>query len=247
MPAHDWTQVDAGIFHDFHCAWIDSIKRALNKKLPPDYYALAEQVAGGLGPDVLTLQHPSNGHSPANNASGTATLTSRPPRTKLRFRSDEAGQYATKARAVVIRHTSNHRVIAVVEIVSPGNKGTSQKLSAFVNKATDMLNAGIHLLILDLFPPSVRDPQGIHQAIWEKLNESDFELPADQPLTLVAYRADRSPEAFVEPIGVGQILPEMPVFLEPEAYLPLELEPTYQSAWEAVPRYWQEVIQGNRV
>ena len=26
--------------------------------LPPDYYALPEQIAGGLGPDVLTLQLP---------------------------------------------------------------------------------------------------------------------------------------------------------------------------------------------
>jgi len=57
MPIHDWTRVDAGIFHDFHHEWISTIKRALNAGvLPPDYYALAEQIAGGLGPDVLTLE-----------------------------------------------------------------------------------------------------------------------------------------------------------------------------------------------
>src|SRR5207302_10526518 len=62
VPVHDWTRVDAGIFHDFHHAWIEEIKRALNRGLlPPDYYALAEQIAGGLGPDVLTLQRPANG------------------------------------------------------------------------------------------------------------------------------------------------------------------------------------------
>jgi hypothetical protein len=47
MPVHDWTGVEVGIFHDFHHEWISTIKRALNQGvLPPQYYALAEQVAG---------------------------------------------------------------------------------------------------------------------------------------------------------------------------------------------------------
>src|SRR5438270_695558 len=57
MPVHDWTRVKAGIFHDFHMAWIFLIKEALNAGLlPPDYYALTEQHAGGIEPDVLTLK-----------------------------------------------------------------------------------------------------------------------------------------------------------------------------------------------
>jgi len=59
MPIHDWTRVDAGIFHDFHHEWISSIKRALNAGLlPPDCYALAEQIAGGLLPDVPLFLEP---------------------------------------------------------------------------------------------------------------------------------------------------------------------------------------------
>jgi hypothetical protein len=27
MPIHDWSRVDAGIFHDFHHAWIEQLKR----------------------------------------------------------------------------------------------------------------------------------------------------------------------------------------------------------------------------
>src|SRR3954471_23482667 len=57
MPVHDWTRVDAGIFHGFHYSWIEEIARALNLGLlPEDYYALPEQHAAGFGPDVLTLQ-----------------------------------------------------------------------------------------------------------------------------------------------------------------------------------------------
>src|SRR5271169_6642212 len=57
MPIHDWTRVDAGIFHAFHHGWIEELARALNRGvLPSDYYALPEQHAAGFGPDVLTLQ-----------------------------------------------------------------------------------------------------------------------------------------------------------------------------------------------
>src|SRR3712207_5540474 len=147
MPIHDWTRVDAGIFHDFHHSWIEEIKRALNRGLlPPDYYALAEQIAGGLGPDVLTLRRPVDGSPPVNNAGGGVALATAPPKVRFHFRA-ESDRYAAKAKAVVIRHRSNHQVIAMVEIVSPGNKSSRNALRAFVRKAEEALLAGIHLLI----------------------------------------------------------------------------------------------------
>src|SRR6266567_4171913 len=80
MPAHDWTQVDAGIFHAFHHDWITDIARALNRGLlPSDYYALPEQIAGGLGPDVLTLRIPTNGPPPVPAPGGGVALAEVPP------------------------------------------------------------------------------------------------------------------------------------------------------------------------
>jgi len=57
-PAPAWNDrghmIEAGIFHAFHHDWITDISRALNGGLlPAAYYALPEQIAGGLGPDVL--------------------------------------------------------------------------------------------------------------------------------------------------------------------------------------------------
>ena len=44
MPVHDWTRVDAGIFHHFHHGWIEEIARGLNRGiLPADYYAMYQQ------------------------------------------------------------------------------------------------------------------------------------------------------------------------------------------------------------
>jgi hypothetical protein len=251
MPIHDWTRVDAGIFHDFHHAWIFTIKHALNSGLlPADYYALAEQVAGGLHPDVLTLEAARPGSaSPAGNGSanggereeGGIALATTPP--KVRFTAEvEQDLYARKRNRVVVRHRSGDDVVAMIEIVSPGNKSSRHGLRSFVTKTVELLDAGIHLLVIDLFPPGPRDPQGIHAAIWSQYDDSDFRLPDGLPLTLVAYRAG-SPRAFVEPVAVGQELPEMPLFLTPNRYVPVPLESTYQAAFEAVPRRWREVLE----
>src|SRR5207244_551646 len=91
MPIHDWTRIDAGIFHDFHHEWISTIRRALNSSiLPEEYYALAEQQAAGFGPDVLTLQGPSPAEkdSPAEQpTSGPGGLLLVPPRTQFKAES----------------------------------------------------------------------------------------------------------------------------------------------------------------
>jgi hypothetical protein len=244
MPVHDWTRVSAGIFHDFHHGWIEEIKRALNRGLlPADYYALAEQIAGGLGPDVLTLQGPTaNGPPQPPARGGTVALATAPPKVWHRAKT-EIDLYAAKAKVIAIRHASNHRVVAIVEIVSPGNKSTRQAVRHFVEKAEELLRKEVHLLVVDLFPPSARDPQGIHKAIWDEFMDNDFALPPDKPLTLAAYIGGPIPETFVNVTAVGLTLPEMPLFLNPDEYVPVPLEATYQAAWEAVPAFWRNVLE----
>jgi hypothetical protein len=245
MPIHDWTRVDAGIFHAFHHDWITEISRALNQGLlPAGYYALPEQLAGGLGPDVLTLRKPGgNGTAPIpNNPDGGLALALEPPKVRIRMRS-EANRYAARAKAVTIRHVSNHQVVAMVEVLSPGNKNNQNGLNAFVRKSHEALAAWIHLLLVDLFPPSPRDPQGIHRAVWGEDCGPDYILAEGKPLTCVAYVGGAGAEAFVELVGVGDPLPTMPLFLTPDVYVPVPLEATYQLAWEGMPAYWRGVLE----
>ena len=244
MPIHDWTRVDAGIFHHFHLSWIDAIARALNGGLlSPDYYALAEQITGNMIPDVLTLTRQVSGPlaRPEAPSGGGVAVATAPP--KARFHAQkQLDDYAGLAKTVVIRHRSGHRIIAMIEIVSPGNKSGQTDFAVFVLKAERALRAGIHLLIVDLFPPTARDPDGIHRAIWGEGCEGDFALPKDQRLTCVSYVGYPGAEVYLEPVAVGEKLPEMPVFLSREMYVPVPLEETYMSAWAAVPAIWQESL-----
>ena len=179
MPMHDWTRVEAGIFHAFHHNWITAISGALNGGLlPPEYYALPEQLAAGFGPDILALQ---TSDDASTDTPSTGVLT----RPKTRFMAEAAGEfYRRKKSSVVVRHISGDRMVAVVEIVSPGN--TSGRHG---------LGARVHLLIVD-----------------------------------------------PETVAVGDRLPEMPLFIEPDRHVPVPLEPTYATAFEGMPLRWREVL-----
>jgi hypothetical protein len=247
MAIHDWTRIEAGIFHHFHHNWIAEIARVLNRQLKgTDYYALAEQIAGGMGPDVLTLQQPQRGKKSKKAlrqpAPGGVALADSPP--QVRFRITQAGKwYASTKKAVTVRHVSEHRVVAVLEILSPGNKSGRGALAALVRKAQDLMAAGIHVLLVDLFPPTLRDPQGIHPLVWDADDDTTFCYDAAKPLTCVSYVAGPIPEAFVEPVAVGDPLPNMPLFLTPYEYAPVPLEATYQAAFEGVPDFWRKALE----
>ncbi len=243
MPVHDWTRVNAGIFHDFHNAWITANRDVLNNGLlPPDYYALAEQFAAGRGPDVLTLQEAdSSGDASPDGPRGLVAVATAPP--KVRFTATaEVNQYALRKSRIAVRHVSGDRVIAFLEILAPGNKSSRHALRSFVSKAVSAVTHGIHLLLIDLFPPGRRDPRGIHGAVWEELGESNV-MPNDKPLTLAAYSAGYCPTAYVEPVAVGDVLPDMPLFLTPDDYIPVGLEATYLAAWRGVPKKWRNVLE----
>src|SRR5438067_635923 len=229
MPVHDWTRVDAGLFHAFHQDWIGVLARALNAGvLPPDYFALREQSTRGPVPDVLTLELPPGRDEPNGTGSGLAVAVA-PPRTRV-VRHAEDTIYVRKADRIAVRHRHG-QVVAMVEIVSPGNKASQNELRTFVEKSANLIAQGIHLLVIDLFRPSKRDPQGIHKAIWDEFIEEDFALPADQRLTLAAYDAGAPPTAYVELVAVGDTLPDMPIFLKPDFYVPAPLEETYRITW----------------
>lgn len=243
MPIHDWTRVDAGLLHDFHQTWVIEVKKALNAGLlPSGYYALAEQVMGGGIPDVVSLDRPAT-DDPLPSLGGGLERTAVAPPARFTARA-EAPQYARRASRVVVRHISRHRVVAMVEIVSPGNKHNRREFRRFVGKSVKALEAGVHLLIVDLFPPGPRDPQGIHRAIWDDIEpDHGFVLPESEPLTLASYIGGPCPEALVEFAAVGQSLPDRPLFLTEEIYVTVPLESTYRSAFDAVPTVRRGVLE----
>jgi hypothetical protein len=246
MPMHDWTRVDAGIFHAFHLDWITEIARSLNRGLlPGEYYALAEQQAAGFGPDILALQSPAD-ETDLIDSDKPGLLTQAKPKTRYVAELPLAEVYRRKKSSIAVRHVSGDRLIALVEIISPGNKSSRKAFEAFVRKACEFLEHGIHLLLIDPHPPGRRDPNGIHAAIWQEYQDEPFRLPRNKKLTMVAYECSMVTTAYIEPMAVGERLPTMPLFIEPEWHVPVPLETTYQASFDAIPTRWRRVLESRR-
>jgi len=245
MAVHDWTRVDAGTFHDFHNGWITHLKETLNNGLlPPGYYAMSEQRAGSFIADVLTLQAPPAAGAPPPAREGGVAVAETPPRVRRRLTLSAAAR--ALRRTLTIRHQSGHRVVALVEIVSPANKDRPAHVKEFADKAESTLCQGIHLLLVDLLPPGPHDPQGMHAAIWDRFDDEPYSLPPGEPLTLASYVGGPRPEAYLEHLAVGSPLPEMPLFLDPDRYINVPLEATYQDAYRGMPAFWRDVLEGHQ-
>lgn len=245
MPVHDWTKTYAGAFHHLHVTWLVEISRALNQGLlPPGYYALGEQVIGGAVPDVLTLERIEAGRTqeavqetpgiPAPSALPTATITA----------VAEAPRYPPRPRVIAVRHRSGDRLVAMIEIVSAGNKQDAADLGSLLEKTVVALSKGIHVVLIDLHPPGPFDPQGLHNLVWAEMGQEAVKLPAGRPLQVVSYLSRRKVLSFIEPLRTGDRLPDAPLFLDDGRFIPLPLESTYMTSFEAVPGHLREEVAG---
>src|SRR5216683_142268 len=82
-----------------------------------------------------------------------------------------------RANRIVVKHHLG-RIVAVIEIMSPGNKDSRAAVRDFVDKIIDFLRAGVHVLLVDLFPPTPRDPLGMHKLLWDEISDEPFAFPA---------------------------------------------------------------------
>ncbi len=240
MPVHDWARVSDGTFHDFHMSWLLEIKRALSRGLlPPGYYVMAEQRAGDLGaPDVLTLQE-AGGAGPT----GATALLDAPPAVEQRLHI-AADSYAARSRNLVVRHSSDDRIVALVEVVSRGNKAGRYPFQKMLDKLIAALRSGVHLMLVDVHPPGPRDPDGVHGALLAELAGLPYRPPEGRPLMAASYAAGADGvESFAQPFAVGDALPPMPLFLTPGDYVTLPLEPCYRAAFEDVPPRYRRVLE----
>ena len=245
MGVHDWSRVSPNHFHHFHGAWINHLSEELNDGVLPDgYYALAEQ-SQAIQPDILTVDVlPSvtrpdpSGSNGTTDPGGVGMMMKPAAATKVRRFSPP------KSRTVAIRQTDTGELRSIVEIVSPGNKDSTDRLNAFVLKCQTALKYGVQLAVIDLLPPTRICPSGTHARIID--DTADFE--PDRPLYCVGYQADPpGPDAsyvsYYDPLAVGETLPETPLFLTPDQYVPLPLPKTYESAYVRLPGIIKDALE----
>ena len=172
------------------------------------------------------------------------------PRTRMTVETSDA-VLVRRANRVAIRHRLGE-VVCIIEIVSPGNKASKLGLRAFLDKTHEFLRAGVNVLLIDPFPPGPRDPYSLHKAIWDDFEDVPFDLPADERLLLAAYRAGdpsfESPAvAYLEPLAVGAAMPDMPAWIDRDAFVDVPLESSYNAAWVTCPADFRTLVETGRL
>ena len=241
MPVHDWTSVVAGNFHDFHESWISELRKALNTRvLPKGYYAMTDQVADGYIPDALMLERRSDSGL-ESEPRGALAVAEAPP--QVRFVTEfDAQRYAARADRIAIVHANGDRAVAFLEIVSPGNKQSEFAAEKFRRRILDVCGRGCHVVIADILPPGPHDPRGIHAFCWDGEDEPIEGVTAAEPFGLSAFRAEGHPQLYFERVGLGQPLPDMPLFLTEDHYVNVPLEATYNEAFSGMAEEWRTFL-----
>ena len=129
------------------------------------------------------------------------------------------------------------RLVAAIEVVSPGNKDRPQSINSFVNKAEFLLKDGVHLLIVDVISEPARP---LRKSLLAHLEiEADV---ADDRLWISSYcslpEEDPQPHITVREwardLAVGDPLPALPIYLiADELWVMVNLESTYQEPLRA--------------
>jgi hypothetical protein len=237
--------VDAGTYHAFHSSWLIHLSETINGLLPSDYYALPEQHMGRKIADVLTLHSSDEPESPANSTgedTGGIAVLDAPPKVSRTVVIAPATQ--ASRRTLAIRSAAGHRLVAIIEIVSPGNKSGTTPVREFIDKVREAIRARIHVVVIDLFPPGNFDAHGLAGTIVEQYGVAyTSEWPEDKPLNQASLCVGVEVVAYIEHLKIGDRLPEMPLFFRPDRYINLPLEMSYGQAFRGMPALFRKVLE----
>jgi hypothetical protein len=206
---------------------------ALNERLLPEGYFAEEHAELGarIEIDVATFTEPS-ASSPAPRDGATATLPAQvwaPPAPVMIV----PAAFPDRFEVLVFQGEGGVTLVAAIELVSPANKDRSAHRQAFAIKCASYLCQGISLMIVDIVTSRRAN---LHNEMMHLLGHGEtFALPAEVGLYAVAYRPivrDQvgQVEVWPVPLAVGQQLPVLPLALNAELCLPLDLEGTYTAA-----------------
>jgi len=204
-------------WHAFHHAWATYLASYLNQRLPEGYYA-EPNIQFGIEIDVAALEEPDKtstipmgeGYTPPGPAL-SAPLTLLTDVVEVTVASNMGGLV----------------LVGAIELVSPSNKHGPAERGAFVSKCAGYLQQGAGLIVVDI----VTERRGnLHDDLLRHLQTGAPRFPAE--LYASAYRpvlrqGKASVDIWQEALAIGTALPTLPLWLQKEICLPVDLEATY--------------------
>jgi len=234
----------------FHSRWAVAIADALNGRLPDDYFAEPQTSARSrIEVDVATFDAgPSAGQHKAQSAGGGTALLDAPARAY----SPPSPKFSMPAifpdsfEIRIISREAGPTLVAAIELVSPGNKDREDTRRAFASKCASYLQQDVGLMVIDIV---TNRHANLHNELIDLLGADEkLRLVADG-LYAVAYHPVRGRakgpsgalgasgetgriDIWPASLAVDGVLPTLPLPLDKDLFVPLDLEATYTDARE---------------
>lgn len=225
MPLHDWR--DERGWDGVHLLWLAQLLDWVQPRLPEGYRAyvgavpaLTLEAAGGR-PDVTVRGWHER---PTGTPTGTVLAPDR----------ETVGTFALDAQRAL--HVDWHgQLVAAIELVSPRNKDRLDSQARYARRYLGYLRQGVHLMLVDVFarPPGFSFADAL---------SADLGLGGEPllPPFAMSYRVGApvptedamgtAVSIWSRSLAVGQALPELPLPLDGDAAVLVDLETAYREA-----------------
>ena len=223
-------------WESFHVNWAGAMADALNDRLLPEGYFAEEHARLGARVEIDVATFRASPDAP-DAGSGGGPATSILPN---RVWAPPAPAFAVPVafpdtfEVLVTRDEGGTTLVAAIELVSPANKDRESHRAAFAAKCASYLAEGVGLVVIDIVTSRQAN---LHDDVMRLLGDDSpaHRLPEPAALSTVAYRPvvrDGGGQVDVWPaaLRVGDAMPIVPLAIDPETSLPLDLEATYMTA-----------------
>jgi hypothetical protein len=219
-----------------HAAWAHEIMRHLHAGVPPPRYAARTAVHFGR---LVAVAVAAIDRQPGGRAVATAPSVYAPPEPPLTALTTLAAEGLVE---VQVRKPGG-RLVAAVELVSEANKDRPDRRHTFAVKCASYLQAGVAVIVVDAVtsyradlhaelidllglaePLAWASPAGLSAVVYRAV-EAAGPSPGDGPVRL---------DVWPHPRRVGDPLPTVPLWLDADLAVPLDLDATNAAAWAAL-------------
>ncbi len=220
-------------WESFHSGWATRIADALTERwLPPNYIA-EEHVH--LGPSVEIDVGTFERETSSNAAEGAHAVATIRPKLWAPPAPDGAlpSVFPDTFEVQVICTDTGPKLVAAIELISPGNKDRPAERRAFAIKCASYLYQGISLIIVDIV---TNRRANLHNEMLGVMEAPDtLNLDAGCYLYAAAYRPIRRDgkdeiDTWRSRLGLGEPLPELPLGLSGDLVIHVDFETTYEEA-----------------
>jgi hypothetical protein len=235
MPLHDhfhppFSEILS--WEQFHGQWPGEIVRELDKTLPPQYRAAPTVHLGREAEvDIGTFESgpPLRAIQPEANNGGAAVAVWSPAEPTLAVDTDLADFDEFEVRVYDTRR--GQRLVAAIELISPGNKDRPESRSQFTSKCAALLRQGVSLVLVDVV---TERSANLYADLLDLIRQWDQSLGAKPP-SIYAVACRWTPrgargrfESWNREVKPGLPLPCLPLWLAEDYVLTLDLEASYE-------------------